>query len=214
MPSTSAIFLDVANTLLHKPGLYPAIQSVLRVRGIDIPLPTIIDRHRLVSEVVLFPDKTSQDFYVEFNGHFLRSLGIVPESSLLDALFSACTYLPWEPFADTAVLAGLPVPLGILSNWDASLPEKLGAIENARFQWILGSADQGVRKPDPRFFARIMESTGIEPAEILYVGDSVKLDIEPALRAGIRAVLVDRDGLYPHGNAMRITSIDQLGALL
>jgi HAD superfamily hydrolase (TIGR01493 family) len=129
-------------------------------------------------------------------------------------LFSACTYLPWEPFADTVALAGFRLPMGVLSNWDRSLPEKLASIENVRFDWILGSADQGVRKPDPAFFAKVMQSTGLAPADIIYVGDSLKLDIEPALRAGMRAILVDRDDLYRHGNVERVSSLDQIGTYL
>jgi FMN phosphatase YigB (HAD superfamily) len=209
-----AVFFDAANTLLHKPGLYPAMQGVLAARGIEVPLPVLAARHRLVSEIVLFPDTTSRDFYAEFNGHFVRSLGILPEPELLDALFAACSYLPWQPFADTTALAALHLPLGVLSNWDTSLPAKLAAIEGVRFAFVLGSAEQGVRKPDPRFFAKVMQSTGLDAAEIVYVGDSLKLDIEPALRAGMRAVLLDRDDLYRHGHVMRISSLDQLGAFL
>ena len=209
-----ALFFDAANTLLHKPRLYPAMQAVLQARGVDVPLPTLVDRHRLLSEVVLFPDKTSRDFYSEFNSHLLRALGVVPEPALLEEIFTACSYLPWQPFADTVALNEFRVPLGVLSNWDTSLPEKLTGVENVQFQWILGSAHQGVRKPDPRFFAKVVEATGLQADEILYVGDSMKLDIEPALRAGMRAVLVDRDDLHRHGNVVRIGSLHELGAHL
>jgi HAD superfamily hydrolase (TIGR01493 family) len=209
-----ALIFDAANTLLHKPALYPAIAGVLATRGIDIPLDILAARHRLVSEVVLFPDTTSQDFYREFNAHFLRSIGVASNPELLDALFAGCTYLPWAPFDDTAALTGITLPMGVLSNWDSSLGDKLASIEGVRFEWMLGSAEVGVRKPDPRFFAKAVTATGVAASDIVYVGDSIRLDIEPALRAGMQAILVDRDNLFVNGNVPRIDSLDQLTAYL
>jgi FMN phosphatase YigB (HAD superfamily) len=209
-----AIFFDAANTLLHKPGLLPAMQRVLGQRGWDVPLELLARNHRLVSEVIPFPDRTSRGFYEGFNTHFLRSVGIVAGPGLLDEVFAACSYLPWEPFADTAGLAGLGLPMGILSNWDTSLASHLARIDGAGFRWVLGSEEQGVRKPDPAFFARIVQETGLAPDEIVYVGDSLRLDIEPALQAGFAALLIDRDGLYRHGNVDRIDSLAELGARL
>jgi len=209
-----ALIFDAANTLLHKPALYPAIAGVLAKYGVDIPLDFLAARHRLVSEVVLFPDTTSKDFYHEFNAHFLRSLGIASNTELLDAMFAACTYLPWAPFADTAALSGMTLPMGVLSNWDSTLRDKLAHIEGVNFEWVLGSAEVGVRKPDPLFFEKAVTATGVGASEIVYVGDSIRLDIEPALRAGMQAILVDRDHLYVNGNVPRIDSLDQLIAHL
>lgn len=62
------------------------------------------------------------------------------------------------------------------------------------------SDDWGVKKPDPGFFDRVVELAdrtrpGIAPGEILYVGDRADNDVVPALRAGMRAVLLRR-GIY------------------
>jgi HAD superfamily hydrolase (TIGR01549 family) len=57
---------------------------------------------------------------------------------------------------------------------------------------IASSAGWGVSKPDPRFFAKVIEAAG-EPAEaIAYVGDRLDNDVLPTLAAGMKAVFVRR----------------------
>jgi FMN phosphatase YigB (HAD superfamily) len=211
---TKAIFFDVANTLLHKPGLYPAINDALLDHSITVPYTKLLASHRFLSEVILFPDLTSSSFYRDFNSHLLRSFGVAPTEELLDAIFSACTYLPWTPFPDTAYLASIKLPMGVLSNWDASLREKLSLIANTRFDWILGSAEQGLRKPDPDFFKKALHTTGLEAGEVIYIGDSMRLDIEPALRLGMNAILLDRDELYPGSTVPRIKNLGEIAGVL
>ncbi|GAA1769797.1 hypothetical protein GCM10009834_29880 [Streptomonospora arabica] len=61
------------------------------------------------------------------------------------------------------------------------------------------SEDWGVSKPDPAFFARVVDAAGATPAEILYVGDRLDNDVLPAKRAGLRAALLRRGMLgYLH----------------
>jgi FMN phosphatase YigB (HAD superfamily) len=56
---------------------------------------------------------------------------------------------------------------------------------------VLHSDQLGVAgKSDPAFFAAIVEASGCDPAEICYVGNRLETDVQPALRAGMRAVLV------------------------
>ena len=209
-----AIFFDVASTLLYKPELYPAINRVLLNNGIEVTYERLLASHRFISEVILFPDRTSSSFYRDFNSHLIRSFGVAPTDELLDAIFSACTYLPWAPFPDTEHLSSINLPMGILSNWDATLREKLTLISNAKFEWILGSTEQEVRKPNPDFFNKILVATGLEAEEIIYIGDSMKLDIEPALRLGMNAILLDRDALYPEATVRRIKSLSEVRSLL
>ncbi len=214
MPVTKAVFLDVANTLLHKPGLYTAIGGVLNDAGLDIPERVIATRHRLLSEAVAFPDRTSAEFYSRFNALLLRSLGVAADTGLADAIHQACSYLPWAPFADVNHLSAVTQPLGILSNWDRSLPDQLQMMGGLSFQWILGSEDHRMRKPDAAFFAKVPDAVGCAASEIVYVGDSIELDIEPARRLGMRAYLIDRDDLYGRGNLPRLRSLAELGAML
>jgi len=209
-----AVFFDAANTLLDKPQLIPAMAGALLVHGLELPETELARRHRWLSEVITFPDTTSREFYAEFNATLLRSFGISPAPALLEAIFDACSYLPWAAFPDTATLARIGLPRGVLSNWDSSLPDKLALIAGVTFDWVLGSDQQGVRKPNPEFFRRAIDATGLAADEIVFVGDSLRLDIEPALSLGMSAYLIDRDGLYPQASVPRVASLDELADLL
>jgi FMN phosphatase YigB (HAD superfamily) len=60
------------------------------------------------------------------------------------------------------------------------------------FEWLLISEVEGVSKPDPAFFERILQVSGLPAASIAYVGDRVDNDVVPAVRAGMAAVHVRR----------------------
>lgn len=214
MSAIRAIFFDVAHTLLDKPAVMPALQGALLRHGLDVPETELRSRHRLLMEAIIFPDRTSRDFYTEFNAALVRSLGALPTSALLDDMFNSCSYLPWAPFPDATDLDSLGPPLGVLSNWDGSLRDKLAEHVPARFEWILGSEEQGVRKPEPAFFERVLTETGLDAHQVAYVGDSMRLDIEPALNLGFRAILLDRDGLFPNSPLPRVARIDQIRSWL
>ena len=115
------LLFDVSGTLLHKPSLYAIILDVLAKRGHNVSLQELKLKHKMLSEIIHFPDKTDSKFYRIFNAELLYSLGILPTESLLDELFSSCSYLPWERFEDTDVLSQIALPMGILSNFNTSL---------------------------------------------------------------------------------------------
>jgi HAD superfamily hydrolase (TIGR01509 family) len=54
------------------------------------------------------------------------------------------------------------------------------------------SADWGLHKPDPAFFARIARELELPPERIAYVGDRVDNDVKPARAAGMVSVFVRR----------------------
>jgi putative hydrolase of the HAD superfamily len=49
-------------------------------------------------------------------------------------------------------------------------------------------------KPHPSIFAAALARVGVRPEEAVMVGDSVRQDIEGALGAGMRAILLHRGG--------------------
>lgn len=62
---------------------------------------------------------------------------------------------------------------------------------------VTTSGEWGVAKPDPRFFARLIETAGAKPHEVLYVGDHPANDIGPASVAGLRTAHLRR-GAWGH----------------
>jgi phosphoglycolate phosphatase-like HAD superfamily hydrolase len=84
------------------------------------------------------------------------------------------------------------------------------------FHTICDSGVEGVEKPDPRFFARVLERSGGHPATTLHVGDLYHVDVVGARRSGLRALLLDPWNLYEGYDVERIPSLgalaDWLGA--
>ena len=85
---------------------------------------------------------------------------------------------------------------------------------------VLHSDRLDAAKPSPAFFAAVIAASGCAPAEICYVGNRLHTDVQPAVAAGLQAVLVasstppsNRGGEVPDGVAV-ITHVRQLPGLL
>lgn len=198
------LLLDVAGTILHKPALITHFQNALRDHGLDVSTETLKRNHKLVSEMTVFPDRTSAEFYNSFNADVLCSLGIVPSDDLLNSIHSQCDNLPWEPFEDCKALETLDVPIGIASNFNSTLGEVLAVVLDLEFSDLTVSEESGIAKPSPDFYKLAIEQAGVSPEDIVYVGDSPRLDLIPALSVGLDAYLIDRDDYYsPQGRRIR-----------
>lgn len=203
------IFFDVSGTLLGKPVLFDKINEVLIRFGYVVSIDELKYKHKLLSEIIHFPDRTDESFYSHFNSELLRLLGIVPTEELLKAIFSNCTYLPWEKFEDTEVLSEIDVPMGIISNFNSTLKDKLNQFFGPAFKDVLVSEELGVAKPKIAFYERALERLNFTPDEVLYIGDSIKLDIEPAMSLGIKSLLIDRDNFY-NSSEYKINSLVEI----
>lgn len=207
------ILFDAANTVIHKPELWTAIQEVLTKYGYSVSDNKIRLHHKLLSELTTFPDRTSREFYRRFNYELLISLGIIPSVEMQDELFTRCSYLPWRRFDDTQWLNSCRLPIGVLSNFNSGLPGILTELFGDLFAHIIPSESVDARKPDIAFYKHASDVIGLPVSNILYVGDSVKLDLEPALRLGLKAFLIDRDGFYL-AQQNRISSLNELNRLV
>jgi putative hydrolase of the HAD superfamily len=51
----------------------------------------------------------------------------------------------------------------------------------------------GAAKPDARIFAQLIRMTGVEPEQVLHIGDDPLADVVGATQAGMQAVWLNRD---------------------
>lgn len=77
----------------------------------------------------------------------------------------------------------------------------------------MGSKAHGRAKPHASIFERALEALEVTAGEAVMVGDSYRDDIEGARAIGMRAILLDREELYPSEDD-RITDLFQLPAAL
>ena len=114
----------------------------------------------------------------------------VPVDALLDALrFFA--YPDAAPALRELREAGFRTV--VVSNWDHSLHERLLQTGLAELvDGALASAEVGAAKPDRAIFAAALELAGTGDA--WHVGDTLEADVEGALNAGLRPVLIARGG--------------------
>lgn len=90
-----------------------------------------------------------------------------------------------------SALRGAGLWVGIAGNQTARAGGLLRALDLPA-DMIGTSSEWSLRKPDPRFFARVAEEAGRPPGEVLYVGDRRDNDIRPALAAGMHAAHIRR----------------------
>lgn len=192
------ILFDVSGTLLQKPSLYIVLMEILVQNGYKGTLVELKQMHKILSETIHFPDRTNKVFYKNFNENLLFSLGIIPNENVLEEIYSKCSYLPWEKFEDTIVLSEICLPMGILSNFNSSLKEKLYEFFGPVFKDIIVSEEFGIAKPAIEIYNKAIEIINFSPENILYIGDSLKLDVKPALALGIKTLLIDRDNFFPN----------------
>jgi HAD superfamily hydrolase (TIGR01549 family) len=152
----------------------------------------------------------------------LRALG--GDTSLAEAMVAAWNELVLAeavPFADTApVLAALRgrFKLGILTNGFATLQRQ--KIKRHRLDeqvdFTLVSEEVGYHKPDRRLFLAALKLAGsVQPAQVLYVGDSLTADIQGAQSAGFNPVFIcDDDQTEPPPGVVKIQRLNDLLPLL
>jgi HAD superfamily hydrolase (TIGR01509 family) len=122
----------------------------------------------------------------------------------------------WESVPDEvppalAALRARGFKLVVLSNANGKLRylfDRLGL--SGSLDALFDSYDEGVEKPDPRFFRRALERAGAEAESTIHIGDFYHIDVAGARAAGITPALLDVAGLYPDCDCLRVRSLTEL----
>ncbi len=213
--SPQAVLFDVGGTLIEaRPGPSEVYASVLSRWGSPVDAARVEPVFQEVWSELTQLHPRGLDRYHHLKGgewawwgEFLRrvlaKLSLrAPWEPVLEELFDAFAQPSlWHVFPEvTEVLArlrGNGLRLGVVSNWDSRLPALLDRLELARFfDSVLVSGVEGVEKPGIEIFRRAAERIGVSPGACVHVGDSPLDDYRGAESAGIRAVLMDRSGIF------------------
>lgn len=130
-----------------------------------------------------------------------NDLGLYPSKNILQKTANLAVqawqqYVSLDPEA-TQVLTELKSNkvLALISNFNHpphihSLLSELGI--KSFFRTIIISGEVGVKKPDPTIFYMALDRTGLQPEQVVYVGDSETDDAEGAYSAGIQPIIIQR----------------------
>ncbi len=168
---------------------------------------------RLIS---LEPDDGKR-FWDEFYSEGFRRMGISADVSAAAAqIRERFQRAEFEALFDDVLptldaLTARGFTLGILSNFSANCEDVLRQVGVQRyFSFFVVSALAGVEKPDPRIFDLTVRAANQPREAIVYIGDSPFHDIEGARRAGIDAILVDRQDQHRDWNGARVQNLQEL----
>lgn len=226
------VFFDAGDTILHPyPSFADLFSEVCAESGVTISpeqvnevqarlAPHLID---LVEDTGVknpsFSPEDSRVFWGYLYRRFLKEWGIEDEglAECLRLKFSdRSSYMLYDDVAP--VLRRLErdgYRLGLISNFEEWLEERLVELEvGPLFDTSVISGFVQIEKPDRRIYELALEKAGVEPKRAVHVGDSPRLDVEPATSVGMHTVLIDRLGRYPDFDTPTIRSLEELPPLV
>jgi putative hydrolase of the HAD superfamily len=211
-----AVLLDALGTLISFEPPAPRLRLALRERlGVDVSEEAADAAMR--AEIAYYREHLHEGrdaaSLADLRARCAKAMGPVlgldvPVGALLDALrFFA--YPDVAPALRALRAAGFRTV--VVSNWDHSLHERLQETGLAPLlDGALASAEVGAAKPDRAIFAAALELAGTGDA--WHVGDTLEADVEGALNAGLRPVLIARGGAAEAPDGVPV--IETLGGLL
>ncbi len=229
MPRTKVIFFDAGGTLFRP---YPSVGDIYARaaarHGVRVDAEHVEktfhdkwhERNGMTSLAGLTSEKIERQWWHALVRDVFGNLGAFDN---FDAFFQELYDLfaraeCWRLFDDTVpVLQDLKANgfrLGIISNWDHrlfSIVEQLGL--SPYFEQVTASSAVGIAKPGKRIFEAALQAMRVPASESLHIGDSLEDDYHGASRAGLKAVLLNRQRKAYNG-VVRIDSLRQLPGLL
>lgn len=87
--------------------------------------------------------------------------------------------------------------LGIIANQSLGAADRLKRYGLLQYiTLVIGSAEAGLTKPDPRIFLLALEKAGCEPREAVMIGDRPDNDIYPAKKLGLCTIRIRQGTSY------------------
>ncbi|HEY8502836.1 MAG TPA: HAD family hydrolase [Solirubrobacterales bacterium] len=211
-----AVSFDVGGTLVPELG-GPATVEIGSLLGLDLPAArALLDRSA----------KRRRGSPAELAAELAAHAADLSRAAALEALLLrrrdlAARAKPYEDTAPTLeTLRRRGFPIVFLSNVIGAIAPDPGHPLLGLADLTISSCDTGYVKPEREAFAAAERALGVPANRIVHVGNARDADVEGALAAGWRAMLLDRrgsDGTPPTSDPdrfRRIRSLSELPALL
>lgn len=201
-----AILFDLGDTILGNLQFDPVAGNARLLGFVEQTSLSAVEVRAVAQELddLITPlrQATVLEFTAEsFNRLLFERLGIALSISYAQAAYefwhASVTFTP-EPDIDEVLcyLTAAGIRRGIISNTPFS-----GAVLEAEltrhnlggaFEFLLSSADYGIRKPHPLLFEIGLARLGLEAETVWFVGDTLEADIAGAKAVGLCAVWYNR----------------------
>lgn len=123
--------------------------------------------------------------------------------------------VPQQVFETLQRLKDAGVVMAVVSNRTAPYDEQLARLGLTEyFAFALAAGEINSWKPAPDIFLHALERLETDPCQALYVGDNYYADVVGAQNAGLQAVLVDPEGIFPEVQCPVIRQVNELLDLL
>lgn len=222
-----AIFFDVDFTLIYPGPTFQAegYRRACAAHGIEVD-PSKFDAATAASSIIL--DEVEEqiynhDLFVHYTASIIEHMGgrgaqVIEVARAIYEQWSVNHH--FEMYDDVApVLESLQkrgLIVGAISNSHRSLDAFREHFSLANIITVsVSGAEHGYMKPHRSIFDEALARAKVTAAESIMVGDSFKHDIEGALQAGWRAVLLRRSGEVPYTlpeGLPVITTLNELAA--
>jgi putative hydrolase of the HAD superfamily len=220
------VFLDAGGVLVN-PN-WTRVSDALAAHGVHVPAATLAAaeppaKRRLDVGETIRATNDQQRGWTYFN-LVLTEAGVAVSEQTDAALAELHVYHQqhnlWETMPDEVLpaLASLRAhgfQLVVVSNANGTLHrlfDRLGATDC--FDVVLDSYDEGIEKPDPRFFQIALDRAGARADTTIHVGDLYHVDVVGARAAGIVPVLFDAGDVYAGCDCPRVRSLRELDVSL
>jgi len=198
-----AVLFDLGGTLINTAEIFEIWRRILEAHGIKRSLDEISLAHKETEKQLNPKDypRLSDDFYIIWNLHILKKLGIRKNVQLLARKISE----EWWDYSDVRLypdaeealkqLKRMGLKTGLVTNaFQSDIDQILPRVGLANFFDVAVGVDAvGKTKPDREIFLYALKKLGVAPQEALFVGDQIETDYEGARKAGLKALLIDRE---------------------
>jgi FMN phosphatase YigB (HAD superfamily) len=209
---TKTIIFDMWGTIIEN-GVFPSpVRQIKNMLRINMQFSEYIVQFEDIFMLREFENLTEA-----FN-EVCKSFSINPPPFVLDrciGLWNKNSILA-KPFPETFEVLGKLKgnKLILVSNTDQFSSEQvIKKFELEKyFAEVILSYKYGKLKTNPDFFETLVSDLNLEKEDVLVIGDSIESDMQPAERAGLKCVLVDRREKREYPN--KIKNLNEIDAFL
>jgi putative hydrolase of the HAD superfamily len=226
------VFFDAGETLLHPHPSFPELFArVANASGYPMDVERVNDvQQQLAPHLVELAHETGIEkpsldpddslvFWSHLYRRLLAELDIQDEElvqKMYDTFSSSASYRLFDDALPALKeIEGAGYRLGLISNFEEWLEEMLVELEVGHvFDTSIISGIEGIEKPDPEIYRKALQRAGVAAGSAVHIGDSPKMDVEPASSVGMQTILLDRYDRYADAEGPRVRSLREIPSLL